>query len=371
MAAIEHLAVLARAPTLTQVVGFLVAGLLSATVVVVSPILALGLVLGLVAGLFFLVRPVETLLVALVARVFLDILWWVPFTFDGLNLSQIFSGVTFVMLCVITLLRARELRKCPVAAWSLAMIALLVFSAVRAIDLLGDIELLIRYMMAPLMVLSISVVFRDPATRRRLVKLLSIAALVPIGYSMFTLATGVNDYVLHGYDRLLGGYKNIHNHALVMMVFSVMFISWARAAERNWVRLGAWLVVGSSFAAIYYTYTRTGLLGWVLSVFVILVILKQWRLLSIVCTVGAIVVLMNPDVQDRFSDLVDVFDPSVRSVDRRSLGSGRSVDLVDACLPGAAHRGYSGWPGLGWLSAHDADLVPGIQSHGLDPGPAQ
>lgn len=310
-------------PTIVRVLGFFFAALLAVSVVNISPTITLGIALGAVGGLFFLVRPTETLIGAIVFRVFLDILWWVPFTAGGLNLSQLFSGGVFAMLVAIVFLRMKGLRSHPAAGWALGMIALLALATARAIELSVDIDILVRYFTAPLMLLATGLVLTTAQLRRRLVWLISIAALVPILYSMFKLGTGMSGYVLHGYARLLGGYKNIHNHALVMMVFSLLFMSWAMSAERRWVRTGAWAVVGMTLVAVYYTYTRTGLLGWAISVLTVLAVLRQYRLLGVVLLAGSIFVLMDPDVQDRFGDLLAVFDPSVESVDRRALGSGR------------------------------------------------
>ena len=312
-----------HAPTLASVAGFLVAALLAVSLVTLSPVLTLGLAVGAAGGLFFLVRPTETLLAAIVFRVFLDILWWVPFEAGGLNMSQIFSGAVFAMLVVIVLLRIRSLRDHPAAGWAFAMIGLLTLATARAIELQADIDILVRYYTTPLMLLATVQIFDTPALRRRLVALISLSALVPIAYSMYQLAAGASDYVLHGYLRLLGGYQNIHNHALVMMCFSLLFLAWYQSAERNWVRLGALGVAGACVVAIYYTYTRTGLLGWAVSLLAVLMVQRRYRLVGAAVLAGAIFVLMDPDVQARFADLLAVFDPDVESADRRALGSGR------------------------------------------------
>jgi len=310
-------------PTLVTVVGLILAGLLAASVVSISPILTLGVAVAGVGTLFFLVRPVEALTIAIVFRVFLDILWWVPFEVGGLNLSQLFSGAVFVMLIVILLLKARALRRHPATGWALAMIGLLTLATVRAIDLAQDVDILVRYYSTPLMLLATTVVFDTPRLRRRIVVLISLAAVVPIGVSMYKLGTGMSGYVLHGYMRLLGGYKNIHNHALVMMCFSLLFLGWSQSVPKRWQKWGAMGLSMASVVAVYYTYTRTGMLGWAVSILGGLILLKRYRLVGMALLLGSVFVLMDPTVQDRFSDLISVFDPTVRSVDRRSLGSGR------------------------------------------------
>lgn len=311
------------ATTLVTAVGFLIAGVLAAGVVTISPTMMLGAAIAVAGVLFFLVRPVETLLGAIVFRVFLDILWWVPFEVGGLNLSQLFSGGVFVMLCVIVFLRMRALKSHPAAGWALAMIALLVVATARAIELRADIDILVRYFTSPLMLLATTLVFDTGVLRRRMIWLITICACVPVLFSMYELATGMSGYVLHGYMRLLGGYKNIHNHALVMMCFGLLFLGWTEVVRRRWLRMALWGLVGGCLLAIYFTYTRTGMLGVAISIIVYFLALKRYRLVGAALFAGTVLVLMDPDVQDRFSDLVVFFDPDVDKREMRSLGSGR------------------------------------------------
>ncbi len=312
-----------RLPVVVTALGMVVAGLLAAGIVAVSPLVALGAAVALVGVIFFLTHPTETLLAAIVFRVFLDILWWVPFEVGGLNLSQIFSGAVFAMLVAIVLLRIRALRHHPAAPWALAMLALLTLATARAIELSADIDILVRYLTTPLMILAAAVVFDSPAQRRRLIFLVAMAAVVPVLQSGSQLVLGVGDYVLHGYRRLLGGYQNIHNHALVMLCFSMLFIAVFQSAPRRVVRWSALVLVGISVVAIYFTYTRTGLLGWAVSLLTVLLVQGRFRLVGASVLAGSIFVLFDADVQDRFGDLLAVFDPDVVSTDRQALGSGR------------------------------------------------
>lgn len=309
--------------TLATVGGFLLAGALAAGIVTVSPVLTLAVTAGLAGVLFFLIRPAETLIAAIVFRVFLDILWWVPFNVGGLNLSQIFSGGVFVLLAVIVFVRMRDLRHHPVTGWALGMLALLVLATMRAIDLAADVDILVRYFTAPLMLLATAVVFDRADQRRWLIRLVTLAAIVPVAYSMYRLATGMSGYVLHGYVRLLGGYKNIHNHALVMMCFAMLFLGWTEVVERRWVRLSLYGLVGACLVAIYFTYTRTGMLGVAVSIVAYFAALRRFRLVGTLLLVGAILVLLDPEVQDRFSDITVFFDPDADKTQMRSLGSGR------------------------------------------------
>lgn len=311
------------APMLVSVAGFLLAALLAAGVVRTEPLLMLAAVLGVAGGLFFLVKPVETVLVAIVFRVFLDILWWVPFSVGGLNLSQLFSGGVFVMLAVVVFLRAKALRDHPSAGWALGMVALLSLATLRAIELSADVDILVRYYTSPLLLLATALIFDTPRLRRVMVWLITLAAAVPVAVSMYKLATGMSGYVLHGYARLLGGYKNIHNHALVMMLFSILFLGMSGVVRKRWQRWALWGLSGASMVAIYFTYTRTGMLGVAIALLAFLLAQKRYNLVGAAVLAGSILVLMDPDVQDRFSDLLAVFDPDVESTDRRALGSGR------------------------------------------------
>lgn len=312
-----------RPPVVAAVIGMVLAGLLAAAIVAVSPLVALGAGVALIGGLFFLTHPRETLLAAIVFRVFLDILWWVPFQVGGLNLSQIFSGAVFAMLSSVVLMRLRELRRHPAALWAMATLGLLILAAARAIEFAEDIDILVRYLTTPLMILAAAVVFDSPAHRRRLIMLVVLAAVVPVLQSGSQLVLGVGDYVLHGYRRLLGGYQNIHNHALVMLCFSMLFLAVFQSAERRLVRWGALAMAGIALVAIYFTYTRTGLLGWAVSVLTALLVQRRFRLVGAAMLAGSVFVLFDPDVQDRFGDLLAVFDPNVVSTDRQALGSGR------------------------------------------------
>ena len=337
-----------RLPLQTRVTvgGFLIAGLLAAGIVGLSPSLTLGLVLGALGLLLFLVKPVETLLTAIVFRVFMDILWWVPFEVAGLNVSQIFSVGVFAMLVLVVLLKLPRLHEHPGAFWALGSLFMMGIATLRAIDLRTDLDILFRYPTSPLMFLATALVFDTPRLRRLLVLLITCSALVPLAWSMFDLITGASDYVLHGYDRLLGGYKNIHNHALVMMVFAMLFLTYSGVVKRRALRWGLWGLTGACMVAIYFTYTRTGMLGVALSILAFLLALRQRQLVALALVGGAFLMVLDPDMQERFGDLLGLFDTSMDSSERRELGSGR--------------WGLWSWSMNEYLSRPVSDIVIGI-----------
>ena len=81
---------------------------------------------------------------------------------------------------------------------------------------------------------------------------------MPVALSMFHLVDRTDEHLcLAGYNRLLGAYKNLHNHALMMMFIVTMATWWwFQAKERSTKTLIA--VYGLMAAtAMALTYVRT------------------------------------------------------------------------------------------------------------------
>jgi hypothetical protein len=133
----------------------------------------------------------------------------------------------------------------------------------------------------------------------------------------------MNAYTLHGYDRLLGGYKNLHNMALMTLVFLSLWTFWliqARSMFHSIVLLG---VIGLGCLTLYKTYIRTGILGFAVFVATALLFGKKYRTLAIATVLGAIAMMLSSDLQHRFGDFLLIFDTESVMLDKRKLGSGR------------------------------------------------
>ena len=82
-------------------------------------------------------------------------------------------------------------------------------------------------------------------------------------------------------------------------------------------------LIGLGTVALYMSYIRTGVLGWAAFLGAILLFQKRYRTLGFALAMGMTIIAFSPDIQDRFSDLMLVFDDENIMLDKRKLGSGR------------------------------------------------
>ncbi|MBN1337611.1 MAG: O-antigen ligase family protein [Deltaproteobacteria bacterium] len=288
------------------------------------------ILLSMIVGFFALIQPVVALFTVFVARGVLDLLWWIPGSVFGLNMLQLFSGAVAGLTATFFLIELKRFERHPCFRPFLVFAGLMALAFLRTLwagsdRRLGTTDLLVQYTSPFLLLFLSSNLFRDRRLRQGLLLAVTVVGIFPIATSIYHYLHGqMGSYHLHGYFRLLGGYKNLHNHAIMMLIFASLLLFWGSFPRvPQALRIGALGLMGGAVFALYQTFIRTGMLGLAVFAVVFLVSLRRWPWLGLVLTGGALFVLLDPVLQERFLDFKLVFDFRNPLLNRSGLGSGR------------------------------------------------
>ena len=338
----------------------------------------LVILFSMIIGFFAIIQPVVALFVVFVARGVFDLLWWIPGTVFGLNMLQVFSGAVAGLSAAFFLLELRRFEKHPCFRPFLVYGSLMVFAFVRNYFMgktyrLGTLDLFVQYTSPFLLLFLTSDLFRDRGLRRWLLLITTLVGVVPVSTSIWHFLQGqMGSYYLHGYYRLLGGYKNLHNHAFMMVIFSALAFFWASFPRAPVpLRAAALALMGGACFALYQTFIRTGLLGLAVFLFVFLLARRRVPLLAGALLAGALFILVDPVIRDRFMDIQLVLEWSNPLVDRDDLGSGRWGIWAVSLAEFARQPFWNQLLGIG-LGGHWEMVSPWVKGHqmfipGLDP----
>ena len=311
---------------LLPVLALLLLAGLGYTILNLDPLIPFGMLGGIFGALFFFIQPALSLLLFFAMRIVLDLLWWVPGSIAGLNLLKLFAGGAAALCGVLFALEFRRIERIPALNAFLLFMAVLGISAVRNLDLASGIELLARFLSPPMMLFLTAAFLHRRIDAERMLKLLIIICAIPLAVSLFHLATGqMNRHTLAGYNRLLGGYKNLRHHGMMMMLMASLAGFWIYQARDGRLKLVALGYAGAATMCLYLTYIRTGLLAFAAFIVSFLYISQRRRELGVVLAVGALATILSPEIQDRFKDIVLVFTMGEEDMfgENRKLGSGR------------------------------------------------
>jgi hypothetical protein len=293
------------------------------SIMFLEPIQVAVAMVSLMVGLFYFSRPAVSLLFIMGARLVLDLLWMVPGAF-GLNMIQLFSGGVFALTATLFFMNIKESEDNPLFGMFVVFVVLTVVAAARGTGVSSSAELLVRYVSPYFLTFVVAAHLRSPRQWRQAMAMIAVVSLVPIGVSLYEYAQGQHlGHVLDGYHRLLGGYKNLHNHALMMTLFITVFTFWLAYVRTTGLSLLLLAAMGAATFVLYNTYIRTGLLSLAIFGVVFLYVDRRVRLLAGLVAAGTIFVAFTPAMQDRFSDFVEIFEPTELGQTKGALGSGR------------------------------------------------
>jgi len=305
--------------------GALLVCLMTYSIIYLPPIPQVVMMLSLTAALFFFTRPELSVIIFFGGRAVIDMFWWIPVKVAGLNVMELFSGAVSGLALVLFYLEFKRFNKHPGIYAFIPFCAALAVAALRNLDVRQGAEILARYMSPFLMMFLVTAFCNTPYKRRRLFNIMTAVCGVPILISLYHLATGqMSEFSLDGYNRLVGGYANLHNHALMMLFIACLGSFWLMLRTRvtNTVLWG--LYVGGALMCLYFTYVRTVLVGLVAFGAVYLWVTRRRNLLIGLIIVGGLFGLTNATIQDRLSDIILFLTGNVeQSADRWSVGSGR------------------------------------------------
>lgn len=298
--------------------------LLAAAVMFVPGPAPLALLAGAAGVAAFFLRPAPVLLGFFVLRIWLDLLWWLPFKLGSLNLMELYTGGVTALCGVLFLLEIRRVASHPALPFFAPYVLVLIVGGARNFELRSAVEIFARYL-SPLLVGFLVAGFMDTRERRRRFFIVTtLVCAVPVALSVFHLLNGqMRTYTLAGYNRLLGGYKNLHGHALSMFLIAAMATWWWFEAQTRTKRAAIALYGAAAAVCLYFTYVRTGLLALGIFGATLLWIEGRQRLLFAGGLAVAVFVLLNPAMQDRFKDFVLILAPDENVLATRKLGSGR------------------------------------------------
>ncbi len=292
---------------------------LTAVILTLPAKFVFGGILAIVAGVYFFAKPRTSLFAIFFIRIIIDLFWWVGGE-GGLNLLEAFGGGVAALAAVLFYLELRRMQRIPGFVPLICYLAILVIAALRSGSGRDAAEILAKYVSPLLLMFLISTMMQKEDDRRTLVLIITIAGLCSLTLSFYHLLSGQQyDHFRQGYYRLVGGYKNLHNHALFLLTLNTLLFFWLNNTRRAWRALAA-AALGAGLICMYYTYVRTALTGFAVFTLVYLVLEKRYALVGVAALAGVVLLVTNADMQDRFSDLLLV----TQDVDnKRTLGSGR------------------------------------------------
>ncbi|MCB9766071.1 MAG: O-antigen ligase family protein [Alphaproteobacteria bacterium] len=300
----------------------------SMTLVLIGLVLALdakvvlGGLVAIIAGIYFFAKPKTALLAIFFIRVVIDMFWWVPATVGGLNLLEAFGGGVAALAAVLFYLELRRVERQPGFVPLLLYLGAMAVAVVRSGQLRDAAEIMAKYVSPFLLMFLVSTLMDTHRRRRAFMILITAASSVTLSVSLYHLATGQRfTHFRQGYYRLIGGYANLHNHGLFLLVINTLFFFWFMASTRRRHKMLALLGGALSLICLYYTFVRTAMVGLAVFLLVFLVLERRWSLLAGAMVAAVGLLLTNASLQDRFYDIIAVFSEDDGS--KRTLGSGR------------------------------------------------
>lgn len=273
-------------------------------------------------GVFFFVKPVNALMATFVIRVLIDLFWWVPGEIGGLNILEAFGGGVAAMAAVLCYIELRRVERTPGFVPLVCYLSILVIAAARSGDVRDAAEILAKYIVPLLLMFLVATMLSEETQRKRLLQLITAAALASLAVSFYHLLSGqALEHFRQGYYRLVGGYHNLHNHALFLLVVNCLLLYWWSNTRGFWRAfiVGCQLV---ALACMYYTFVRTAMTGFAVFALVFLALQKRWGMVGLGVVAVLAVAITNVSMQDRFSDLWAFLGDDALA-NRRTLGSGR------------------------------------------------
>lgn len=316
----------ARLQVANLVFGAALLSVLGMSVMTLPVLVQIVVLLSTLVVLFFFTRPENSMLVFFALRALFDLLWWVPGTVAGLNMLELFTGAVTGLAGVLFVLEFRRVDRHPCLPAFIPFVVVLLIAMARNLDLRSGVEILARNVSPLLIMFLVTSFFQNKGKRRLLFTIVTCVMVIPVMVSIFHLLTGqMSSYSLSGYNRLLGGYKNLHNHGLMMMLISCIGVWWTLRIPQSQPYRRAAALAYTTLAAmcLYFTYIRTGLIGLVAfgSIYLLVSGKRSWLMAGL--AFGVIFVAMSPTMQDRFQDIFLIFSDDQLTLNKRKLGSGR------------------------------------------------
>jgi hypothetical protein len=287
------------------------------------------LILGGIGLVFCLLFPKATFFMLMSGRILVDLLHWLPFDILNLNFLVIYSGGATIICLLLFLQRfSRDIEFHPCIhlflLWNIFIFINLILSDSGS----NTIDEAFRAF-SPIIILMLGsslLIHKNDA--RNMLFLIGLTGLVPIIVSLYYWQTGQmssSEAMLKGIPRLLGGYKNLRHHALIMLILTGVGLYFLFSVKGLWKKLFWSGYITGTGICLYLTMIRSCLLVGAIA-FSIYFWITNRKYIVVFTFVGIIIaIILNATLQERFIDLVLLFTLS-SEMDVESLskiGSGR------------------------------------------------
>mgnify|MGYP003705946191 FL=1 len=287
-----------------------------------------ALLLLLAGGTFFLQYPKRTFLILLFLRIVVDLMHFLP-SIGGLNILELFSGGSTAVCLILIAHRFRtDIEFHPAILFFFIWNFTLIFQLFNSPATLSSAVDFLKSFSPVLLLPLCSSIFTQRGDGLKIMRYLAWAGAVPILSSLYFLAAGqMNDpdMVLHGIPRLLGGYKNLRHHGLIMLIIALLGVfQWAIAENKRSKSIWTVYTLGA-VVCLYLTMIRSSLLPFVIAVALFSWMTKRKWVVYVLGVLVFIGIFTSETLQDRFKDFILIFTLSRETdIDQLAkLGSGR------------------------------------------------
>ena len=326
---------------LTAAAAGVLLAVLTGAVLRLPVFIQLGIVGALFAVAMTFARPALMITVYFLVRILMDLLWWIPGSLGSLNLMEMYTGGATVLAGALMLLHIRRSERHPALAPFLLYALVLTIGGLRNLEVRTGAEIFARYLSPFIVMFVITAQLDTRRKRRNFVVATTAVCVIPVAISLYHLANGQQyKFFLQGYYRLIGGYMNLHPHALSMVIIAALAGWWALQVQDRRHKVAFLAFAGAAALCLYFTYVRTGIVALGIFTTVLLWVTGRKQLLVAGAVVVAVFVALTPSMQDRFKDIAAILLPNDAIMDQAKIGSGR-FRIWSAAITGYLERPFS------------------------------
>jgi len=209
------------------------------------------------------------ILASFFAKPIIDGAWDVHLA-EGFSPPRIVSVVIPVLLVVRLLIDKKQVSRLPLfPLWTVYFIysALVLIQTLINTSALVYLELVFRVLNGYLGYIMIQAYFADRDSFRKLLRLILLASLFPLGVFVYQFATGTvwrTQTVMVGLERLSGLYHDIGNQRTYILQFlAAMLLYWSyylQPGKNFFQKFILVILAGIGMMSLYFSYTKAGVL---------------------------------------------------------------------------------------------------------------
>lgn len=314
---------------------------LTGAVLTMPAIIQLAVVGAIFAVALTFARPALMITFYFLVRILMDLMWWIPGSIGSLNIMEMYTGGATVLAGALMVLHIRRSERHPALLPFLMYALVLTIGGLRNLEVRTGAEIFARYLSPFIVMFVITAQLDTRRKRRNFVIATTAVCVIPVLISLYHLANGQQyKFFLQGYYRLIGGYMNLHPHALSMVIIAALAGWWSLQVEDKRHKAGFLVFAGAAALCLYFTYVRTGIVALGIFTVVLLWITGRKRTLAVGAVVVALFVAATPSMQDRFKDIAAILFPDDAIMDQAKIGSGR-FRIWSAAIAGYFNRPFS------------------------------